>query len=312
MIYFDKLKIVTNIRYISNINKDLFIENKKGNEILYYKYIQKFPYNLHILVNYSLNELVIEFTSKILKEKITELINKDNIKECIYNINQLNICQLDVVNIINNSTIVKCDIAKDITYNNINDITDYINVNRSNYQKWICKKYRNGIVLENVVATPRNKKRIVIYNKEKEIMKSDNTIFFNTLSNKHEVLAYFKNKIRFELNINTKIQIRNLLSINSNNLLEVLNSDKSPITTILDEAISHKTTQNRQSTNLKDYERELLLKECEYNLSKVESIIRLHTSKNTSIKRIMKPYIELNNKINKQKYSNIKLKELLK
>lgn len=69
MIYFDKLKIVTNIRYISNINKDLFIENKKGNEILYYKYIQKFPYNLHILVNYSLNELVIEFTSKILKEK---------------------------------------------------------------------------------------------------------------------------------------------------------------------------------------------------------------------------------------------------
>ena len=46
MIYFDKLKIVTNIRYISNINKDLFIENKKGNEILYYKYIQKFPYNL--------------------------------------------------------------------------------------------------------------------------------------------------------------------------------------------------------------------------------------------------------------------------
>ena len=88
MIYFDKLKIVTNIRYISNINKDLFIENKKGNEILYYKYVQKFPYNLHILVNYSLNELVIEFTSKILKEKITELINKDNIKECIYNINQ--------------------------------------------------------------------------------------------------------------------------------------------------------------------------------------------------------------------------------
>lgn len=115
-------------------------------------------------------------------------------------------------------------------------------------------------------------------------MKSDNTIFFNTLSNKNEVLAYFKNKIRFELNINTKIQIRNLLSINSNNLLEVLNSDKSPITTILDEAISHKTTQNRQSTNLKDYERELLLKECEYNLSKVESIIRLHTSKTHLLK----------------------------
>ena len=104
----------------------------------------------------------------------------------------------------------------------------------------------------------------------------------------------------------------NLLSINNNNLLEVLNSDKNPITTILDEAISHKTTQNRQSSNLRDYERELLLKECEYNLSKVESIIRLHTSKNTSIKRIMQPYIELNNKINKQEYSNIKLKELLK
>ena len=72
MIQFDKLKIVTNIRYISNINKELFIENKKGNEILYYKYKQKTPYNLIIIVNYFQNELVIEFTSKILKDKFIE------------------------------------------------------------------------------------------------------------------------------------------------------------------------------------------------------------------------------------------------
>ena len=128
MIQFDKLKIVTNIRYISNINKELFIENKKGNEILYYKYKQKTPYNLIIIVNYFQNELVIEFTSKILKDKFIELINKDNIKECISNINQLNICQLDVDDIINNSEVVKCDITKDIIYDNINEITEYINI----------------------------------------------------------------------------------------------------------------------------------------------------------------------------------------
>lgn len=312
MIQFDKLKIVTNISYIDNINKDLFIENKKGNEILYYKYSQKTPYNLLIMINYSQNELVIEFTSKILKDKFTQLINKDNIKECIYNINQLNLCHLNIDNIINDSSIVKCDITKDITYNNINEITNFININRSNYQKWNCKKYKNGIILENIVATPRNKKRITIYNKEKEISKSDNIPFLNILSNKNKALEYFKNKIRFELNINTKIQIRNLLSIDNNNLLEALNSSENPIITILDEAISNIINPNKQSTNLREYERQLLLKECEYNLSKVESIIRTHTSKSTSIKRIMQPYIELNNRLNNQSNKNINLKELLK
>jgi len=67
-----------------------------------------------------------------------------------------------------------------------------------------------------------------------------------------------------------------------------------------------------ENKNLREYERELLIKECEYDLSKVELIIRKYTSKNTSIKRIMKPYIELNNKLNNQSYKNINLKELLK
>ncbi|MCM0207404.1 hypothetical protein J8L09_16240 [Bacteroides fragilis] len=312
MIQFDKLKIVTNIRYISNINKELFIENKKGNEILYYKYKQKTPYNLIIIVNYFQNELVIEFTSKILKDKFIELINKDNIKECISNINQLNICQLDVDDIINNSEVVKCDITKDIIYDNINEITEYININRSNYQKWNCKNLNNGLILENIAATPRNKKRITIYNKEKEIKKSENIPYLNILSDKNKVFEYFKNKIRFELNINTKIQIRKLLSISNNNLLDVLSSNENPIITIFDEAITSKVNHNKQSTNLREYERELLIKECEYDLSKVELTIRKYTSKNTSIKRIMKPYIELNNKLNNQSHKNINLKELLK
>ncbi|MBX9051384.1 hypothetical protein HCH04_24085 [Bacteroides thetaiotaomicron] len=312
MIQFDKLKIVTNIRYISNINKELFIENKKGNEILYYKYKQKTPYNLIIIVNYFQNELVIEFTSKILKDKFIELINKDNIKECISNINQLNICQLDVDDIINNSEVVKCDITKDIIYDNINEITEYININRSNYQKWNCKNLNNGLILENIAATPRNKKRITIYNKEKEIKKSENIPYLNILSDKNKVFEHFKNKIRFELNINTKIQIRKLLSISNNNLLDVLSSNENPIITIFDEAITSKVNHNKQSTNLREYERELLIKECEYDLSKVELTIRKYTSKNTSIKRIMKPYIELNNKLNNQSHKNINLKELLK
>jgi len=312
MIQFDKLKIVTNIRYITNINKNLFIENKKGNEILYYKYKQKTPYNLIIIVNYFQNELTIEFTSKILKDKFIELINKDNIKECICNINQLNICQLNVDDIINNSEIVKCDITKEIIHNNINEITEYININRSNYQKWNCKKLNNGLILENIAATPRNKKRITIYNKEKEIRKSENIAFLNILSDKNKIFEYFKNKIRFELNINTKIQIRKLLSISTNNLLDVLSSNENPIITIFDEAIANRVNHNKQSTNLREYERELLIKECEYDLSKVELIIRKYTSKNTSIKRIMKPYIELNNKLNNQSYKNINLKELLK
>lgn len=99
------------------------------------------------------------------------------------------------------------------------------------------KEKHNGIVLENSADTPRHRKRLTIYNKEQELKLVGNKDFLNLLSNQNALLNYFKSKIRFEFNINTKTQIRTFLKISTNSLNDVLTSTTNPLATIINEAI---------------------------------------------------------------------------
>ena len=83
MITFDKLKIVTNIEDITNIDTTVFVTQTKDGEILYHKYRQESPFCLLIQADYNKQELVIEFTGKILKEDYPQLINRNNIVQCL-------------------------------------------------------------------------------------------------------------------------------------------------------------------------------------------------------------------------------------
>ena len=294
MLRFDKFKIVCNTKYVQNINTDCFIANMKNDELLYYKYQQKTPYSLLVMVNYLKNELSIEFTSRILKEHCVDLINHMNIRECLLNINELKICRLDIDNIITNGIVTKCDITKDVACSDIDMVISQISLNLSNYKKWICKSYQhNGICLENVVSTPRYKKRLSVYNKGKELKKATNENFLNLLPDKNKVLDYFGDKLRFELNINTMDQIRYMLNIDNNMLTNVLQAVTNPILRVLDEAVMFQVNQCRQSSNLREYERVLLLQSCNYDLNQVEQTIRSLISRTTPVSRIMEPYRRL-------------------
>lgn len=293
MLCFDKLKLISHVKYVQEIKIDYFVAHSKGNELLYYKYQLKAPYSLLIMVNYLKAELVIEFTSKILKERCIDLINYTNIRECLYSINELQVCNLDVENILADSCISKCDITKDVICTQMNEVIQQILTNRTNYKKWICKEYRDGISLENIASTPRHKKRLIIYDKGKELKKAENGNFLSLLSNREEVEQYFGDKVRFELNINTMAQIRDLLNIPDNTLYNVLHSEASPILIVLEKAIKNPFENSRQSSTLKDYERELLIKSCGYNLNQVEMVVRSLISKKTPVSRIMQPYREL-------------------
>jgi hypothetical protein len=167
--------------------------------------------------------------------------------------------------------------------------------------------------LENTVNTPRNKNRIVIYNKGKDLQRSENIPFLDTLLNKDNILSYYNDRIRIETNINTMIQVRNMLNIDNNKLVKVLNADTSPILTVLNKALKSNKPYTMKSTKLKDYEKELLIKECDYDLVKVEAKIRNLIAKNTSINRIMQPYKELyQNLISDNNNEKIDFEELLK
>ena len=309
MIKFDKMKLVTSIDYVSEIQYDLFNINMRQDEVLYYKYELKSPFYLLIMINYSKNELVLEFTGKILLEHYPSLINKDTINECIDNINTLGVCKLDRDLIINNANVVKCDVTMDVE-GDISMIIPSLRQNIVNYAKWNTKPYFKGIVLEKVVSTDRYKKRLSIYDKQKELRQKSPKYFLSSLSNENEVLDYFKDKVRFELNINTKPQVKQLLNIPDNNIQSVLNSTANPILSVIDEAVKYE--QPRVVTyTLRDYEHELLLKDCDYDLEKVEAKVRVYSKKTTSITRAMQPYKILYKNLNFNSYTNIDLRKLV-
>lgn len=289
---FDKLKIITKLDYISKINQEFFIQHRRGETLLYYKYKQERPYNLIIIVDYQNNELSIEFTAKILKDNYPHLIGADNIVNCLTAINEMGICQLDIEHVISDAIVAKCDVTKDIEVEDKTILYSYVRQNITNYRRWIVRDYKGGITIENCVCTPRYKKRLILYDKARELHRAANNAFLASLNNRQAVEQYFQNKLRVELNINTMLQVRELLEVEDNDLMMVLSSQTNPILSIVDEAIrEHRPINHRLS--LRDYERTLLLQSCNYDLLEVEAVVRHYSGRNTSVARAMQPYRDL-------------------
>lgn len=293
MLTFDKLKVIFNVDDITDINEDMFVATTQGDCLLYYKYSQKKPFSLIVMKNFKQNEATVEFTGKILLDDYVYLINKDNIEACFNRINDMGICRLNVNNILATGHVVKCDVTKDIKLeSDYFAFTKQIGQSLKNYSQWSCKRYRTGLIIENNAKTARHKKRICIYSKQKELQTASNLDFMNLLNNKESLLSNFQDKVRFELNINAMAQIRNLLQINDNRLMSVLHSTANPILHVVDEALQDYVP-IKTSKSLRDYERELLIKECNYDIQLVEAKIRTLIAKSTSVQRIMQPYREL-------------------
>jgi len=311
MITFDKLKIVTNIEDITDIDTTVFVTQTKDGEILYYKYRQESPFCLLIQADYNNQELVIEFTGKILKEDYPRLINRNNIVQCLETINGMGICRIDTEAILAHGEICKCDVTKDIPSTQMQEIIAQLKQSLTNYDKWTCAKYQgNGLVIYNTVKTDKYKKRLSIYDKRKELNKACNREFLNTISNRQEMLDYFQDKIRFELNIDTKAQIRLLLGVMDNRLHSVLSSNANPILTVFDEAIRPNEFTAYHS-DLKEYMMALLIRECHNDLEEVEAKIRAMTPKTVSIRKKMQPFRDLYTKMYDGNSISINVRNLL-
>ena len=104
MIKLDRLKLVTNLKNIVSINEEKFITTYSNNKLLNYTYKSStdnnLPYELYIKGDDERKELIIEFSSKILKNDYPKLINRDTIYQCFNNINSTGIIKLDTEEII--------------------------------------------------------------------------------------------------------------------------------------------------------------------------------------------------------------------
>lgn len=298
MIKFDKIKLISRLEYAEIIDISQFTSITKYENLLYYKYTQSKPYNLNITVDNEHQELVLEFTGKVLLERYRELINIETISYCLENINRLNIIKLNTHQIIIDSQVCLCDATKDIIIDtDIKDMIAQIKTMISSYDKWKYKPYSGGIDISNCAKTKRHKKRIIIYDKYEEMKMATNREFLKTISNGEEMLNSFKNNKRFELNINTMEQIRTLLEIKDNSLLSVLNSTANPILTIIDKILIEKSLISNKDITIDELPRQALLEKYEYDLGKIEMVIRQHSAKTTSIKKAMQPYKNLIRKL---------------
>ena len=289
MIKFDRLKLICPLDVVENVNEHVFQTIVKDGCVTSYKYQQDQPFYLLIRKDFLHCECVIEFTGKILSDRYPELINRDNIRYCIEQINRLGICEIDTERLIQTAKVAKCDVTKDVTSTEIKEIITQTKQNLTNYDKWEVEKYPNGICLRNKVTTDRYKKRVCIYDKGKELKQQTNSSFLLSLHQSQTLLDYFQDKVRFELNIGTMVQVKRLLKIGDNSLIEVLNSTANPLLSVIDEALK-KYTDSRQHTDFKDYVNSLILADNHNDLAELEAKIRALTPKGTVIKRKMQPY----------------------
>lgn len=289
MIQFDRMKLICSLDVVKNINEQEFQTIAKDGCVTSYKYQQDQPFYLLIRQDYLHNESVIEFTGKVLLDRYPELINLNNIRYCIEQINRLGICDIDTDRLLQTAIVAKCDVTKDITTTLIKEIISQTKQNLSNYDKWEVERYPNGICLRNKVTTDRYKKRVCIYNKQKELMSQTNANFLCLVKDPSILLEHFKNKVRFELNIGTMIQIKRYLQIVDNSLNKVLTSTANPIFTVIDEALK-KDSSTKQHTDFKDYVYSLILADNHNDLAELEAKVRALTPKGTIIRRKMKPF----------------------
>lgn len=289
MLQFDRMKLICPLDVVENISERDFQTIVRDGLLTSYKYHQDTPFYLLIRKDFIHNESVIEFTGKILSDRYPELINRDNIRYCIEQINRLGICEIDTERLIQTAKVAKCDVTKDVTSTEIKEIITQTKQNLTNYDKWEVEKYPNGICLRNKVTTDRYKKRVCIYDKGKELKQQTNSSFLLSLHQSQTLLDYFQDKVRFELNIGTMVQVKRLLKIGDNSLIEVLNSTANPLLSVIDEALK-KYTDSRQHTDFKDYVNSLILADNHNDLAELEAKIRALTPKGTVIKRKMQPY----------------------
>lgn len=286
MIKYDKLKLVADIEAVKITDESRFEIIKKKGLITSRKYYQETPFLLRIKMDYKRGESVIEFSGKILGRDYPKLISSDTIKQCFENINTLGFCWVDT-SMMMDADVVKCDVTRDKTLSDFKQATEYIRSHICSYQKFICRKLQNGnVTIEKNVVSSKLKKRLTIYDKEQEMMRSENRSFCT----KYGLEGTFQGLARFELNLSCKEQIRMSLHITDTKLTTVLDADYDPINGFLKEVVEEPTS-NVRITDKKSYLTMLVLKDCDYDLEKVEAKMRgFCPSRGTSIKKVMEPY----------------------
>jgi len=271
MITFDKIKLVSCINYIQNVSEEKFEIRYNDYDIKSMSFKMNSPFLLYLEIDYEKDELIIEFTGKILGKDYPKLISVDTIHQCLNTINAMGLGELSIDAILNDSEVVKCDVTRDVDCDDLAGLTTYINANVKSHRQYTCRVMKNAnFIIEKNVTTKDYKKRLTIYSKEREMHKIDNIRYMDTYNYRGDE---FEGKCRFEMNLNSKAQIRKALDIDNTRLMNVLTADADPICDFLQEVLADEVSGWTPSSK-KEYEASLVLRDCGYDLEAVEAKLK--------------------------------------
>lgn len=170
-----------------------------------------------------------------------------------------------------------------------------------NHRKYLARNISGNLTIEKNVRTKAYKRRLTIYDKEKELRRADNREFIASLTDPESLLSYFKSKIRFEYNLNSKQSIRQVLNIRDTTINAILDSDVNPIRDFINDVVSEDAEADSTCLTWTDRKNLAMLRDCDMDLSKVEAEIRTYASKCSHLSQIIKPYKELWSRLNVKK-----------
>lgn len=298
LISLDRIKIKSNYKYLldTKVKFNETFNSRSGEKVgIFYnsQNDKKIPYNLYIAVSYIKQTLTLEFSSKILKEKYPDLITKDTIKECLENINQLDICNIDVDNIILNGVVTSVDITRDTDLILDDNLLNVLNTQVNNYRRFKWTHYdKEGITFTKDVKSKDCTETITLYNKEKEICTTHNKDFLNSLSRPQSIIDYFRKKTRFEITLDTPQKIMDYLNVADTKITSVLNSDANPILTQFNKVFGNSTA-DMPNTTFDDYENwamKIILERYNGNLKLLEQDVRNKFSSRSGASKRMKKF----------------------
>lgn len=286
MLTFDKLKIVAGISTIIVNDITPFTVIKEAGEIRCIEYRQKKPFLLTVKVDYQAKEVVVTFTGKILGRYYPQLISVDTIRMCFENINAMGFCTLDIDEMMN-AEVVLADVTRDVHGLDTSEVTRFIQSHIRNYTQYKSRYMKNGnYEIQKNVTGKHLKKRLTIYDKEKEMKMAENRRF----AEENGIQDAFVDTCRFELNLNSKEQIRKSLGLTNNKLVSVLQSSANPIMDYVEEVVCV-PMEPIQYSDFKSYITSLVLKDCNNDLEAVEAKLRsLYSRGGFHLKRVMEPY----------------------
>ena len=123
------------------------------------------------------------------------------------------------------------------------------------------------------MVTPRNKRRLSIYNKEEEMRKATNKDYISWAGN--EVQDSFRGITRLELSLTTCAAIRSVLMIEDTSLETVLNADANPIADLLDSALRKDTCFTSTITTLSQFDKQTTLAYYNWDIEAIEKNARI-------------------------------------